>query len=701
MGKKRRVTLGEFGPVSGPVTAAGVSLATAGWGDVFGLSPWWAAATAGACGLLTLANAARQGLPAFARIHQVGCWIAYGAWTCWAMPGGPWDVTELGALASLGVITGVTARGAQIHVETVREHQKQVEEVSRRRGLAGEWERRLVRVCRIKGVTVTGLDEWVRPVPGKPGKTRKTGYSLLVELPSGGYRWTDINAKRLELASDANLPTGCGIEVHPGERAREVIIDVTTVNVLAEDLPLPQVERRSIYDPIPLGMRPDGRLAEVPLKWTSGVLIGRKGSGKSNQLVSIMSGLLCCDDVVVFGIDFNGGGVFRPYLRPWLDGDAERPAIDWVATDEAEAARMLDFAIAAIQRKVAYADLMEQVDDDKVPSSADIPHIIVISDETADLPLSIKQRLVELSNRGRAASISTLACALRAVDAGGKGLPIDLNKQAAVKISMQVDSDNELAYLFDWGRPPKSEEIPGTGFGFYGAEGDKPSLFKGYRTKPSTAREVAAATAAWRPALDEATIDMGGREVYETRWERARETWLSGKRPAAPAPAAAAAGRGAAGGGEGPEVRSAAEVTGEVAEGMADLFARLGLEMPQVGPVTPPPRPAAGGLDTNEEQFRAIVDQDLADVSVPALVSVAIEECGDEDLVHMATVARRFGVDSRRLGELMRMIAVEPRKSPWRGGKAYERDVLVAAADRIRRGLQQVPDEVWAVVPLD
>jgi len=69
--------------------------------------------------------------------------------------------------------------------------------------------------------------------------------------------------------------------------------------------------------------------------------------------------------------------------------------------------------------------------------------------------------------------------------------------------------------------------------------------------------------------------------------------------------------------------------------------------------------------------------------------------------VHMATVARRFGVDSRRLGELMRMIAVEPRKSPWRGGKAYERDVLVAAADRIRRGLQQVPDEVWAVVPLD
>src|SRR5690606_3588694 len=150
------------------------------------------------------------------------------------------------------------------------------------------------------------------------------------EWPSGGHRWAEISARRLGLVSDGNLPTGCGVEVPAGERGREVIIDVPTVNVLGEDLPLPQVERRSIYDPVPLGMRPDGRLAEVGLKWTSGVLIGRKGSGKSNQLVSLMSWLLACDDVVIMGIDFNGGGVFRPYLRPWLDGQAERPAIDWV-----------------------------------------------------------------------------------------------------------------------------------------------------------------------------------------------------------------------------------------------------------------------------------------------------------------------------------------------------------------------------------
>lgn len=620
--------------------------------------------------------------------------MAYGAWTWHALGSTPWDIHALGALGALGVITGITARGAAIHVGTVREHEKKVEEVSRRRGIAGEWERRISKICHMKFSPhskeegVTGLDEWVRPVPGEPGKTRVTGYSLLVGLPDNGARWTDINAKRLELASSAKLPEGCGIEVRKGPTQRDAIVDVTTVNVLVEDLPLPEVERRSIYGPISLGIRPDGRFAEITLKWASAVLVGQKGSGKSNQLVTVMKSLLECGDVVIFGIDFNGGGLFRPYLRPWLDGKADRPAIDWVATDADEALRMLTFAVNAIQRKIAYADLMEQVDDDKVPSSTEVPHIIVISDETADLPPQVKDKLVEISNRGRAASISTLACSLRAVDAGGTGLPIELNKQASVKISMQVDDDSELAYLYSWGRPPKREEIPGVGFGFYAEEGDKPSLFKGYRTRPSSAREAAAATAGWRPVLDEATIDMGGREVYEGRWERAKQSWLSGKKQVA-APKASP------GSGGGPSrqapagTASAADAAGQTHAAVTQIFADLGIEVPDVGPAKPGPTP-------RDAVFDRIVEQDLADVSVPRLVSVAIEACGGEGLVHMAEVGRRLGLDSRRVGELMRMVGVEPRKSPWRGGRAYERDVLVAAADRVRRRLQDVPDEVWA-----
>lgn len=695
MSKKRRYTLGSFGPVSGPVTAAGVSLAVAGWGAQFGLSPWYAAATAGACGLLTLAHSVRSGLPGFARVHQVVCWAVFGGWTFWALGSTPWAVDALASLGALTAVTAVSTKAALVHAQTVAEHQKRVDEATRRRGIAGEWERRIAKICHLrfnpadKAQGVTGLDEWHRPVPGEPGQTRVTGYSLLVGLPDGGYRWSDLNAKRLELASSANLPEGCGIEVRPGKRAREVIVDVTTVDVLSEDLALPaQWDKASIYDPVSLGIQPDGRFSEVELKWASALLIGQKGSGKSNELTTIMSSVLCCDDVLIMGVDFNGGGVFRPYLKPWLEGKAQRPAIDWVATDEQEAVRMLDFAIAAVGgRKVGYAEEMERVDDDKVPSSPRIPHILIVTDESNDLPVSVKNRLVEVSNRGRGASISTLVCALRAVDMGGKGLPIELNAQSAVKISMQVDNDNELAYLFSWGRPPKREEIPGVGYGFAATEGERPSLFKGYRTKPSTAREVAEATADRRPALDAVTVDAAGREVYEQRWERARETWLSGKAPKQEAASVSSTGAAPA---------SAAEAAGGAHEAVTRIFADLGLDVPDMGPAEPRAPGQDGGGDAT---FEEMAQQSLGDLAVPDLVRVGLEMAAGEGLVHMAVLARRFGVDSRRLGDLMRGVDVEPRSSPWRGGKAYEHEALVACRDRIRRGLQPVPDEVWAASP--
>lgn len=694
MSKKRRYTLGAFGPASGPITAAGVSLAVAGWGAQFGLSPWYAAATAGACGLLTLAHSVRAGLPGFARVHQVGCWAVFGSWTFWALSSTPWAVDALASLGALTAVTAVSTKAAMVHAQTVAEHQKQADEATRRRGIAGQWERRIAKICHLrfdpadKAQGVTGLDEWYRPVPGNPGETRVTGYSLLVGLPDGGYRWSDLNAKRLELASSANLPEGCGIEVRPGKRAREVIIDVTTVNVLSEDLALPaQWEKTTIYDPVPLGIQPEGRFCEVTLKWASALLIGQKRSGKSNELTTILSGVLCCDDVVVMGVDFNGGGVFLPYLRPWLEGKVQRPAIDWVATDEQEAVRMLDFVIAAVGgRKVGYAEEMERLDDDKVPSSARIPHILVVTDESNDLPVSVKNRLVEVSNRGGGASISTLVSALRAVDMGGKGLPIELNAQSAVKIAMQVDNDNELGYLFSWGRPPKREEIPGVGFGFAATEGEKPRLFKGYRTKPSTAREVAEATAERRPALDAVTVDAAGREVYEQRWERARESWLSGRAPKAQASRVSATGAAPA---------SAADASSNAHEAVTRIFADLGLDVPDVGPAAAPEQPRGGGDATFEE----MAEQSLGDLAVPDLVRVGLEMAAGEGLVHMAELARRFGVDSRRLGELMRGVGVEPRTSPWRGGRAYEHEALVACRDRIRRGLQPVPEEVWAASP--
>lgn len=697
--KKRKVELGTFGPVSGPFTAACTALGVAGWGEVAGLSPWYAVAGAGACGLLTLAQDAKRKLPQFARWTHLGAWGFYGWWTWEGLASGPWAVDSLAALGLGTMIATAATKAAAVHTENWREHVAKVEEVERRRGIKGEWEARINRVCRIKGGRVTGIDEWERPVPGEPGKKRKTGYSVLLELPSGGYRWTDISSKRLELVSDANLPRGCGIEVRAGDTAREVILDVTTVNVLAEDIPLGEIEKRSIYDPIPIGIRHDGSFLEMSLKWKWALLIGQTGSGKSNQLTAMLSYLLMCEDVVVVGIDFNGGKLFMPYLRPWLRGEAKKPAIAAVATDEEEAVGLLRFLIDAIpQRATGYADLMEQEDDDKIPASPQVPHIVLVSDESNNLPKSVKNLMVELSNRSRGVSIRGLTCALRAVDAGGNGLPIELNAQSAAKVSMQVDGDQELAYLFNWGKAPRCEEIPGVGFGVGAEEGDVPMVFKGPRTKPSTAAEVAKVSDPWRPEVDAITVDTN-REWWEARWDRAKETWLFGKG----APASTVGAGAPQGASHAPPLRRTMggvvdpAAGGDVAmDAMRKAFRDAGLPVPgEEAPAQEPPR-------SGDSEFDRLVEEQLADVgAVPPLLEVGRDMAEAEGLVHMASLAHRFQLTSRRLGELLRMVGVEPRQSPWRGGKAYEHEVFVAAIERIRARQVDVPDEVWGATEVE
>ncbi|MEU0493452.1 hypothetical protein ABZ249_29860 [Nocardiopsis sp. NPDC006139] len=696
MGKKRKqkaIEWGHYGPVSGPFTAACTSLAVAGWGDVVGLSPWYAAAGAGACGLLTLAMDVKRRLPVFARLTHLGAWGFHGWWTWQALATAtPYSVDGIATLATGTAVAVVAAQAAAVHTENVREHQALVAEEERKDGIAGEWAVRIKRVCHIPGVKVTGIDPWKRPVPGEPNETRETGYSLLIELPSGGYRWTDISAKRLELVSDANLPTGCGIEVRAGGTAREVILDITTVNVLAEDLPLPgDFDKATFYDPIRFGITPDGQYAEVNLKWASGILIGQKRSGKSNQLVTLMSQILACDDVLIWGVDFKGGGVFKPYLKPWLAGEVDRPAIDWVATDEEEAIRMLDMAIAGIPaRVIGYDDLMDSEDDDKVPSSHQVPHILIITDESNNLPKSIKDRLVAVSNVGGGASVSTLVCALRAVDAGGNGLPIELNTQARVKMSMQVDGDQELAYLFNWGKAPRCEEIPGVGFGVYGEEGGVPRLFKGFRAKPSAAKDAAVKTAKRRPVLDEVTRGVQVDGLYDSRWERAKQTWLSGKK--APQTATTRASQGAPEGPSRPRPTSGPidpSAGGDVAlEAMRKAYRDAGLPVPGETPERP--------QETADDGFEGIASDTLSDLQVPRLLTVGRDMAAGEGLVPMAELARRFGLTSRRLGELLRVVGVEPRQSPWRGARAYELEVFAVAVERVRSGALRVPDEVWA-----
>src|SRR5699024_993176 len=282
---------------------------------------------------------------------------------------------------------------------------------------------------------------------------------------------------------------------------------VNNVDALAEYLPPgDDVAPLSIDAPLPAGMHGDGTYVTLPLNCKPGSIVGDTPNGRAAHPASGVLQPYSRTHTVAFGVHLSGGEAFRPFRRPWLEGKATKPAIDWVATTPKDAELLLDFLLGAIAaRSAGYADLLAEVNDDKVPSSPAIPHLELVTDEAADLPREIKDKIVELSNRSRGVSIRPLTCALRAVSAGGEQLPKPLLAQAGVRTAMKVNEDAELNHMYGYSRGlPKADEMPSAGYGLAQVDPSQaPRIFKGLLVKPTDSARVAVATDERRPVLDE------------------------------------------------------------------------------------------------------------------------------------------------------------------------------------------------------
>ena len=709
------------GPWLAAANAASLSLATATVGALpdVGL-PVWAPMAAGAIGATaSYTRAASLRLPMISRLYRPGRWAGFAGWTSLALAaGGPWSVDMLAALG-VGTVASALLRPASQAWEIAEADRHSAEdEQRRRRGVAGTWEARIDRICNVKGTVITDLREWANPDPTDPDnsdKAWKTGYTVKGKLPpAAGLDALERNAHRL--ADDADLPAGCGVEVAGLPESRRTFeLFVSTVNALAETIPYPGTySRQSIYDGILNAVYRDGTLCSLDLKWATAVLIGATGSGKSSQLAAIMASLLRCDDVLIWGIDPNGGGVFEPYLRPWVEGRVSRPAIDWVATSEEEMHRMLDFAIDAIEtRKIGYADLMRAANDTKIPVSSAVPHIQIVTDETASLSTELKEKLRQLSDRSRAASIRALICSLRAV---ADSIPRSLMSQAQVRLGLKVNEKTELNHLFGWEgqKLPSAAEMPEPGYGLVRHDpSQNPRLLRGLNADPDSAAVVAEATAEWRPELDDVTVRVNP-GVYMDRWERARKAgWLPGlgeqkgttkaaPRPA-PKPAQSKAPRPPqSGAGDAPGA------LGEMLSGLGDAIRRTRRDLARDNGKGPDPQEV-------EETFAAMTEGlELNETPEPSEPSGAGDgPGGQEELPRVLRAALRLSEGARGAAVVevaaemrwsrptvrARMSALEVTEEPsptrWRSGakpeRGYTRASLERARDRIASGDLQVP----------
>lgn len=685
------------GPFLSAANAASLSLAAATVGSLpeVGL-PVWAPLAAGAIGATaSYTRAAATKLPLLSRLYRPGRWAGFTGWTSLALAAGtPWSPDLLAALG-IGAVASALLRPASQAWEISTQERKAAEaEAKGRLALAVQWERRIDRVWHISGTTVTDIRGWENPHPTDPDQVWKTGYTVKGKLPpAAGLDTLERNTRKI--ADDADLAAGCGVEVAGlPESRRSFELFVTTVDALADTIHYPSTyTRRSIYEGIPNGVYRDGTMVELDMKWKSTVLIGATGSGKSAQLAAVMASLLRCDDVIVWGIDPNGGGVFEPYLRPWVEGRDSRPAIDWVAVDEAEMHKMLDFALAAIEtRKIGYTDLMRAANDTKVPVSSAVPHIQIVTDETASLSPELKEKIRQLSDRSRAASIRPLVCSLRAVS---DSIPRPLMAQMQNRIGLRVNEEEDLNYLFGWkSKLPSASEMPAEGYGLVRHDAaQSPRLFRGLFADPDSAAVVAEATALWRPELDDVTVRVNP-GVYMDRWERARKAgWLPGltggtkSTPSSPSTAPKESST--------PPQGGAGGSLGEMLSGIGESIRKTRKEMET--------RSGKGARDAAEvdQTFHALTDGLSLDgqAALPRVLQAALNLAGTEGVKGAAVVdiATELRWSRPTVRARMKVLEVEEQSKPerWSTGakpeRGYTRTSLETARDRILSGELEVP----------
>ncbi|MGW0121241.1 hypothetical protein [Streptomyces sp. NPDC003327] len=534
------------GPVTGALSATTGALALATTGAATSMPPGWALAAGAAGAIGHTVTSLRDRLAARTITMRAASWLVGAGWTTWAMATGPLTWAALGSLATLGIGLGAAARATLLHeeareLESLAAAERQVarELSAGRRAIAAEWVDRIQRVC---GITVRVLAVEMWPTG--------TGFTIDAELPPGGTTYDRIAKEAARLSADARLPHGCTASASQGIDQGRVLIDVTTVNVLAEKVEYPtDYGPLSLHTGIPWGLRTNADEVRAYLREQCALVVGPTGSGKTNMVHTILAGFARTTDVLTWVIDLNAGSAGLPWVRPALTGDGEgmRPGVDWLAADHDEAMLMLDAAVRiAKHRKMAYQDLMSKANTDLLPVSAQIPQIMLVIDEGAEILASSDRRMRALADKileviriARAMGLRTVLTALGATGSVLGNLMIRREAKVRVALTGGETEGMDLGKQFPGSRGLRVDQAPYKGSGFMGTPESPAALFKSWRILPNQIRDIVAATSDRHPTLDAVSAKAAGPD-YARRWDSARTAWIHDHQPAPATPPAAA-----------------------------------------------------------------------------------------------------------------------------------------------------------------
>lgn len=523
------------GPVTGALSATTGCLAVATTGAAAGMPPGWILAVGAAGAIGHTVTSIRDRLAARTVGMRAASWLVGAGWTTWAMATGPLSWAALGSLATIGVGMGAAARATLLHeeareLEAIAAAERQVarELSAERRQIAAEWVDRIQRVCSVT-VRVLAVEMW----------PTGTGFTIDAELPPGGVTYDRIARESARLSADARLPHGCTATASQGIDQGRVLVDVTTVNVLAAEVTYPtDYGPLSLHTGIPWGLRTNGDEIRAYLREQCALVVGPTGSGKTNMVHTILAGFARATDVLTWVIDLNAGSAGLPWVRPALDSSGQtangmRPGVDWLAASHEEAALMLDTAVRiAKHRKMVYQDLMSQANTDLLPISDRIPQIMIVIDEGAEILASsdresrkLADKILEVIRIARAMGIRTVLTALGATGAVLGNLMIRREAKVRVALTGGETEGMDLGKQFPGSRGLRVDQAPYKGAGFMGTPESPAALFKSWRILPNQIRDIVAATSDRHPPLDTTSAKAAGPD-YARRWDHVRTAWM-------------------------------------------------------------------------------------------------------------------------------------------------------------------------------
>lgn len=369
------------------------------------------------------------------------------------------------------------------------------------------------------------------------------GHTVRLRMPADGtvtYSLLEQNIEKLETIADARRGS---LWFERGTTGREVLLHAAGRDALEETRPLEFIRGpKSIKDPIHLGWYADGRVCVVTFREVAAMLVGLRGSGKSSLINTHLAHMTGCVDALVWMIDLKGGRTAYPWIEPFLTGESDRPAIDWLATTGDEAETMLVAAKAAILGRALPPAFLRNGPrrSVKIDPTPEQPAVILIVEEASLVTgvgktenLARAQLLQDNVNTGRSEAFDAMVCSQRGTVTmlGNGDMTSNLNLRYGMGVTdrqeaSMVFADSEFAQLMC--SIPSDDEHRGV-FLMKGKGKSRKMAAKNAWIDDALIPGYAVSNAQYRADLDDATIGFietalsqrpGATGSYAERWDR-------------------------------------------------------------------------------------------------------------------------------------------------------------------------------------